>query len=146
MLSPDARLTPNRDEVAAKVIDGEAIMMNLVNASYYSMDGAGADVWELIEQGRSLEEVIDWVTSSFDVEEETARSDVEALYAELLEEGLVLIGRSDSVSEPTDMVPSDPRPYETPTLVKYTDMADLLALDPPMPGLTENPWVDNADR
>ena len=30
--------------------------------------------------------------------------------------------------------------YTPPVLEVYTDMSDLLALDPPMPGLADIPW------
>ena len=33
-------------------------------------------------------------------------------------------------------------PYEAPTLNIYRDMGDLLALDPPMPGLADMAWKD----
>lgn len=32
--------------------------------------------------------------------------------------------------------------YSPPVLEVYTDMSDLLALDPPMPGLADIPWRD----
>ena len=36
------RFRVNTEEVAAKVIDGEAIIINLTTGVYYSMDGVGA--------------------------------------------------------------------------------------------------------
>ena len=41
----DTHLVPNVAEVAAKVMDGEAILINLANGMYYSMDGAGGFLW-----------------------------------------------------------------------------------------------------
>ncbi len=36
---------------------------------------------------------------------------------------------------------TDPRlPYTAPALEIFRDMQDLLALDPPMPGLSDIPW------
>ncbi len=45
-------LKPNDTHVAAKVFDGEAIIMNLTTGMYFSADKVGASVWELIEKGR----------------------------------------------------------------------------------------------
>ena len=148
MLSTQARLLPVGDEVAAKVIDGEAIIINLVNGSYYSMVDAGAEVWSLIERGCSLDEIVESVAASYEVDEETARADVASLSSDLLEEGLVSLAsetEAGSVHKPAATHSGERSPYEAPKLVKYTDMADLLALDPPMPGLAENPWAENGD-
>ena len=49
---------PREEEVASKVIDGEAIIINLANGVYYSMDKVGALVWDLLQTGYSLDEVI----------------------------------------------------------------------------------------
>ena len=44
MLMLKHRMQPNKEEVAAKVMDGEAILINLSNGIYYSMDKVGAVV------------------------------------------------------------------------------------------------------
>jgi hypothetical protein len=36
--------------------------------------------------------------------------------------------------------------YETPQLLQYQDMAELLALDPPAPGLADVVWQDPAEE
>ena len=50
-------LQANATEVAAKVLDGEAILINISNGVYHSMDGVGAFLWELIERRHSLEQI-----------------------------------------------------------------------------------------
>ena len=37
-------------------------------------------------------------------------------------------------------------PYESPLLNIYRDMGDLLALDPPMPGLAEMNWKEPEEK
>ena len=133
-------LWPNTAAVAAKVIDGEAIIMNLSNGAYYSMDGVGAAVWEAIERGGSREEIQREVSTRFTVDLEQAGVDVDRLLAELLAEGLILSSNDVRSAQPVGRpAPSERRPYGTPMLNKYTEMAELLALDPPMPRLNELP-------
>lgn len=67
MVTSQNRLSPNEKEVAAKVIDGEAILINLSNGIYYSLDGVGAFVWERIEKGYSMEEIIAAVSTCYNV-------------------------------------------------------------------------------
>ncbi len=134
MLDSSTRLRPNTDDVAAKVIDGEAIIMNLSNGLYFSMDSVGSAVWEMVETGQSIDEMTSTLDARYDVDEEVIRDDVNRLLAELLTEELVLVTETGPSSPSSERGEAD-HPYSSPTLNKYDDMADLLALDPPMPGL-----------
>ena len=147
MLNLDDRLRPNGEEVAAKVMDGEAILINLSNGVYYSMDKVGGFVWELIEQGYSIQQMIAAITVRYDVSREQVQADVEELTEKLRAENLVAV-RTD---EPTPLKDQEQEldsrlPYEGPTLNIYRDMGDLLALDPPMPGLAEMNWKEPEDK
>ena len=137
MLAPETRFQVQVADVAAKVIDGEAIIMNLSNGLYFSMDKVGAAVWELMEKGHSVGEMIDSLESHFTVDPATLQGDVVRLLEELVAEGLIHEG--DVSPAGTIDFHSDLGPYSAPILNKYSDMADLLALDPPMPGLGDTP-------
>jgi hypothetical protein len=142
MLTLQQRLSPC-EEVAAKVIDGEAIIINLANGIYYSMDKVGGVIWEMLEAGHSLEEVIEATIRRYDVSREQAQADVERLATELAQENLLRV--LDGGAPPQQPVVQDGQqtlPYETPTLNIYRDMGDLLALDPPTPGLQEIAWKE----
>ncbi len=139
---PD-RLAPKSQQVAAKVMDGEAVIINLANGVYYSMDKAGGLIWSMIEQARSLDAIADAVAAAYDVPPVRAREDVEQLAAQLVAEDLVVVAGDEVPAEGADPAPPPQKlPYETPKLNVYRDMEDLLALDPPMPGLQETPWKD----
>ena len=143
MLSGESRVTPNVAEVAGKVIDGEAIIMNLANGLYYSMDHVGAVVWELVAQGYSLREMAKVLADRYDVDAERAAADVYCLVRELLDENLVVVAQADRDHAAVSPALGEGGPYATPVLRKYTDMADLLALDPPMPNLRDSaPWSE----
>lgn len=134
---------PNKEEVAAKVMDGEAILINLSNGIYYSMDKVGAVVWELVERNFSAEEMVAFIVSRYEVEIEKAQADVERLLQELVDENLILA--ADDVAGGDREQPGQvdtKEPYEPPQLNIYRDMGDLLALDPPTPGLEATPWKD----
>lgn len=140
MLNMDTRLQPNREEVAAKVMDGEAIIINLITGVYYSMDKVGGLVWDLIEGGNSLAEIVATIPERYDVTRERAHADVERLVAELFEEKLISGANHESppVRNP-ERDQQEKLPYEPPKLNIYRDMGDLLALDPPTPGLEKLP-------
>jgi len=146
MLMFDNRLQPRDQEVAAKVIDGEAILINLANGVYYSMDKVGALIWQMIEGRHTLGEIVEAVRRNYEVSSDQAEADVQRLAAELLQENLVAIFEDGAWSRVNlDAAPERRVPYEAPNLNIYRDMGDLLALDPPLPGLGDTPWKDPED-
>jgi hypothetical protein len=141
------RLQPRGEEVAAKVIDGEAIIINLANGIYYSMDKVGGLIWDMVQTGHSLEEIIQGVTERYDVAREKVESDVVELVEEMLRENLVAVAEDGGApAEAGPVPPGGKLPYEAPKLNIYRDMGDLLALDPPTPGLGDTPWKDPGDE
>lgn len=124
----------NEPAVIADVIDGEAVIMNLERGSYYGLDQIGADIWQLILAGRTFDDIATAIAEHFDIERERVASDVNALAAQMIEERLIV---PDSDGEPRSPAPYEiaVAVYATPVLTVYSDMKDLLALDPPMPGL-----------
>jgi len=129
---------PNGDNLASTVIDGDAVLVNLTTGVYYSLDGVAGAVWQMIEEGHSLAEIAGQLPGLYQIDPAQALADVEKLAAKLLNEKLV-VATDVRVSPPTEPAREHLRPYLTPELNVYTDMSDLLALDPPMPGLQEIP-------
>lgn len=137
MRNPDLRLMPDSDNVAAKVIDGEAVILDVTRGTYYSMDGAGAVIWTSLEQGHSLAAIVGILEERYVGDQAAFEQHVEDLADELLREGLVVPanGAKASATEPMAESGAPRQQFTAPELHKYTDMADLLALDPPMPVL-----------
>ncbi len=105
------------------------------------MNNLGGKVCECIEQEQSLEQIIQAVVTSYDISQEQAKKDIESLAGQLLEENLIVLkenGKSTHLN--CGGKSQNTSPYETPSLNIYRDMGDLLALDPPMPGMAETPW------
>jgi hypothetical protein len=64
----------------------------------------------------------------------------------LLQENLVVASENGATAGAQTMTePEAKLPYELPKLNIYRDMGDLLALDPPVPGLGETPWKEPED-
>jgi hypothetical protein len=135
------RFLANENEVAAKVIDGEVIIINLSNGMYYSMDKVGADVWLLIAAGHSIDEISSILSKRYDVDQETVASGIDPLADQLLEEQLIVANDAATAPEgEVELESVNGAVYETPAFNKYSDMGDVLALDPPLPQLEEEPW------
>ena len=138
MSSADTRLMPNRANVAAKVIDGEAIILDVTRGAYYSMDGVGAVIWTCLEQGLPASAITRVLAERYEATPDQLQPHVDALTDHLMREGLVIAAPGASTGQ-APAAPEGPRqPFTPPQLHKYTDMGDLLALDPPMPVLSDD--------
>jgi hypothetical protein len=65
MIETISRFRVNDKFVTSKMIDGEAIIINLNTGMYYSLDKTGAVVWMLISGGYSVDETADVLSSRF---------------------------------------------------------------------------------
>jgi hypothetical protein len=128
-----SRFVLNTELAAAKVFDGEAIVINVVTGRYYDLEGTGALAWTLLTAGASVDEAADALSQRFEVDVETARGDLEALVQRLLAEELIVADGDAAAPAPATDAPSVRAPYFAPTLVTYSDMEELLTVDPPLP-------------
>jgi hypothetical protein len=135
-------VSPSHNNVLAKVIDGEAILINVSTGAYYSLNGIGGLVWQWIEKEKNLQEMLLALTRGYNVETDTALKDIQQLLATMEKEGLITTTSCDSSTRESSLAVniSEKQSYQTPTIDIFRDMQDLLALDPPMPGLRTIPW------
>jgi hypothetical protein len=75
-------------QVSSRVGD-ELVILDLDGAVYYSLDPVGARIFELLKQPTSLGAVLGKVVEEFEVDAETAGSDLLALVETLVTERLV---------------------------------------------------------
>jgi coenzyme PQQ synthesis protein D (PqqD) len=138
-MSGKEQLSVRREEVAAKIIDNEAILINLTTGLYYSMGAVGGRVWSLIERKGNADEIAATIASEYDVAPETAVTDVHALVRQLLDEKLIDARPSAVVAERAARAVNGKgtEPYSKPELKKFSDMAEIFAMDPPLPGLAK---------
>jgi hypothetical protein len=131
-LSTD-RLSANEPDIASKVIDGEAILINLRTGAYYSLRDAGALVWHGLREQRTRDELLELLSTRYAGAAPGLAADLDDLLVHLAAENLV---RASSSTEPSvvDAPPLNAHDYGKPVLEKFTDMEELLALDPPTPG------------
>lgn len=137
----------NGPGVIGEVLDGEAIIVNLDSGAYYSLDGVGAVVWTAAQAGATLAGAITLVTDRYTGESQQIAADVTALIEELLGEGLLTESDAPAAeSAPAAaLLPADRPQFIKPVLQKYTDMADLLLLDP-IHEVDEQGWPHPAPR
>lgn len=120
-------------QISHETIDGETVIINLDNGNYYSMDGIGADIWNLISEGASKDSIINVIDNNFQVERKDFEIKLNSLIDQLLDEGLIKKnneGKNTFDEKNFDLISDSSEGYKDPVLHKYTDMQDLLLLDP----------------
>ena len=122
----------NAPQVIHESIDGEVIIINLTTGNYYSTKGSGADVWDLIEQSPGLTsgDVVDALELRFDASVEALAPAVDAFVTSLRAEGLVVDTEAGIVASERPPLPHGSAAFIAPMLEKFTDMQDLVLLDP----------------
>jgi len=137
----DGSVVVNPTDVSAKVLDGEAVIINLSTGVYFSASGTGAVAWALLQAGHDRAGVAEGVAERFGVPADQVDVDLGPFLADLRSHDLVVAGTPEGTAGEVDLT-GNGAGYSPPVLEVYTDMSDLLALDPPMPGLADIPWQD----
>jgi hypothetical protein len=127
------RFEVNRPAVVASIVDGEVVAINLDTGSYYNIAGAGTDVWVAVERAASAREVTARLAHHYRASVTEIAPAVTRFMDELLAEGLIRPAGADAPgAEPSARdLPSDGQDeFSPPILEKFTDMEDLLLVDP----------------
>ncbi len=126
----------NHSQIVHETIDGETIILNMDSGSYFSLNNSGTAVWESISSGVSLNE-IDKELQRIYPNTETVKNDLDDFIEKLLAEALLSKNAnteengSDFSKKPESLLHNLSRDsYEKPAFEKYTDMQDILQLDP----------------
>ncbi|MGN7614504.1 PqqD family peptide modification chaperone [Magnetococcales bacterium HHB-1] len=122
------------NDVAAEVMDGEALIIKVSTGVYYNTEGCGGWIWQYCSQGVSLQMLLDTLIHHFSLDADQTRTELYAFIEDLQKESLLI--PIDKEMTNITIEPLTEQTYITPTLQVYRDMQDLLALDPPMPIVT----------
>lgn len=125
----------NAPQVIHESIDGEVIIINLETGSYYSVKGSGADVWDVLQGTPAITTttVVDTLAQAYEAPREAIAAAVDGFVGQLVAEGLLAETEGSTVQPVAAPASSDggAKPaFELPRLEKYTDMQDLVLLDP----------------
>lgn len=77
------------DRVLSRVLDGEAVLLDLAAGSYLGLDEVGTAIWSGLEEGLPAGAILARILERYDVAEAVARDDLARLLGELEARGLI---------------------------------------------------------
>ena len=80
-------------DVLMREVDGESVLLNLLNERYYTLDEVGTRMWTLLTTSESIEDAWKGLLAEYEVEPETLRRDLQELIEKLVENGLLELNR-----------------------------------------------------
>jgi hypothetical protein len=78
------------DDVAARRLDDEVVLVNLKTNQIYSLNETGSRLWELLDPPRTREEVVEVLFGEFEVERPVLERETDELLRSLEEASLVV--------------------------------------------------------
>ena len=136
-MDKSAHFRINIPKVIHETIDGETVIVNLDSGNYFSLDRVGVDIWTLIGANTPLHQIVDDIASRYIGKQKEIEHAVHQFVDALQQDDLIVSDesqRSGSEGNPGTQDGTEQFKercnFEAPVLYKYTDMQDLLLLDP----------------
>ena len=127
----------NTPMVTHEIIDGEAVIINLDTGNYYSLVETGSLIWSLVDKGASTSDVQSLVQQTYQGDAADIDRGVQELLGQLQQENLIVpvdVAPAVDLTELQQILPASnghAKPsFNPPLLNKYSDMQELLLLDP----------------
>jgi hypothetical protein len=126
------RLRINAPRIALEQIEGETIIIDFDSGAYFSIGSIGSELVQRVMQGFTVDEVSQYAVDRYSGPAAEIERSVRDFFQKLQRES-ILMKAGENLSSPSEPLPPPlpERPtFEAPVLNKYTDMKDLLLLDP----------------
>ncbi|MGC2333919.1 MAG: PqqD family protein [Candidatus Acidiferrales bacterium] len=82
------------EQVVFRKLEAEGILVRLDTTEYFGLDSLGIRIWSLLEQGRSLPEVLQELLKEYECDEQRCREDLLQFVGRLADHGLVFVGEA----------------------------------------------------
>ncbi len=126
-----ARVFSPRSSTVHERFGEETVILNLESGSYYSVQATGNAIWELACGGVSDAAIHRQVRQSYAGSSEFLSDATTAFLDQIVAEGLVDSTDTTDTGDHAAVAPVESAPdFTAPLLQKYTDMEEMLLLDP----------------
>jgi len=117
--------------VMHEMIDEEVVIVNLESGSYYSLAGVAGQIWNLLgDDGCSMEVLVERMKQMYEGDEHLISTEVAKFLQELSQEKIISVTAGECTNNVCSEAPTPRGAFSVPVLEKYTDMEEMLLVDP----------------
>jgi len=141
----------NAPHVVHETIDGETILLDMRTGMYYSLDEHGSVLWDFIAATGEPDEAVRLLAGAAPDREQEVREGIGLFVKQLLAENLLVedgqareedTGATETL---TGALREAAGSFKAPVIQKYSDMQDLLMLDP-IHDVDQEGWPEPKDE
>ncbi len=118
----------NTPDVVFENFGDEIILLQLQSGSYYTLNPTGMFYWECVSQGVPPADAAERLRA--DYPESSVAADLEALLGQFLAENLLRPSATSRALGEITVATALPPQYLRPEMTRYTDLTEMLLLDP----------------
>jgi hypothetical protein len=130
MASP-ARFRLNDKQVVCERFDDEVLAINLETGTYYSLPNVSARIWNWLLDGADVQTVMQMLLANYEGDADAITNALTQFVDKLLRDALIVPDETLAASAAINIATgSAKKPFTDPIIEIYTDLQDLLLLDP----------------
>jgi hypothetical protein len=142
-MDQDQSLCIASKNVHSQKFDDEVIIIDTKSGLYFSLRGSAVDIWSQIETCATREAIAATLTARYDGDPDVIGAAAESCLADLMQGGLIREAPTAGRNGTDIACPVARRPFVEPLVERFTDMQNLLLLDP-IHEVTEEGWPQQA--
>ncbi len=124
------RYRANEPRIVHETLDGQSLIMDMAVGTYFSCDGVSSTAWIALTEGATPAELAEWLSREYGAEPAGVEHDVRQFVASLVAESMVVERSEPALAGDPFASPRAPGPYQGLVVERFTDLADLILLDP----------------
>ena len=90
----DEYVVKNNEKTAYRTINGEAVVVNLKDSTFHTLNPVATFIWEQADGQTKTEQMIEKICQEFEVDRDTAEKDCLEFLGELVSKGLVVLSQN----------------------------------------------------
>ncbi len=85
----------NTEDFLITEVDGETVMMNTINGTYWGLNSTSTDIWNMLESSKTLKDIISHLLKEYDVNEDICRQETIQVLVNMLQTKIIKIDNSN---------------------------------------------------
>lgn len=90
LISNNLKLIQNQEKFLFSSLGDEGVMMDLESGNYINLNAVGSDIWQLLEKEITRQELIQKLSTIYNVSEEQCEADLEDFLLEIIKQEMVI--------------------------------------------------------